>query len=749
VIVQVDQTSQSIARLRRQPVASTISDFTDFLTHPVKISHISWANATTSALQTKNLVTTYMSSLPTSMAKKLANMYYFKAGIKITVVVQGAAQSYGQMVLAFTPQVSLPFEGTVTNTVALSQLANVRIVPHITVDPSKNNTYELELPVCTPTGFYQVLLDSSNHGSYLYEMQILNPLRTGTANVPTVNVCVYMSLVNPEFEALTVLTSNGYADEKVSDVVGSVSYLSALAAPFTGVFEPGIMLFSEVTGVASKVLRWFGFSKPPQADINAVALNRTCDNYSQTEGISTAIVLGCSQKQSLAIDPAFGAGFMEDMAISKMCSHMSPILLDYPVTTASSSEAFLFTVLVHPLVSYNVNSPSPTAALSMVSQFWCGDLKYTIEFIASPFTRATFLIAWDPFAINTTPPSFGDALSVLQNTTVQVVGNTVLELTVPYKHYMPVLSCGLNGIDAGPTPYSGTGIAGCNNGMLYFYVINPVVDNGSSAPTLPINIWQSSDNIAFFGSSNEGLVVLAPIITTTTLTSAGYNSDVEMAPAVSVSFGPRTNLSQLHQRVTGDPIKTVKDIVCRMDPFYRKHHTANPMDGFNYVINNVPMAPITPQSSSQLTRLSWIASAFLGYRGSFRYSFFGIEDFSTTVLANGATQNLVSHIINSKSAYPFVANDSTGSQVTAITPNYAWTHPNLNVSSRADVGCPIMIGADFLPTRTYPTTYGDNLVWYCDRSTVSNTNAQFESVLSQGAGDDGVFMWFLGFPKLG
>lgn len=745
-IVQADQTTKTIVRLRRQPVPSTKSDFTEYLTHPVKIYHQTWDGTTTSALIAKDLIQLYYTSLPATLAKKLANLWYFRAQIHLTVTVQGAAQAYGQMVLAFTPNVSAPMEGTVTSTVALSQVHNVRIVPHITIDPSKNNTYELVLPVCTPTGFYQFINDAYNHGSYLAEMQVLNPLRSGTAVTPTVNVCVYASLDNPEFEGLTTLTSSGYVDEKLSSKVESVSYLSALAAPFSGVLEPGIMLFSEVTGVASKVLRWFGFSKPPQGDITALATTRTCDNYSQVEGISTAIVLGSSQKQCLSLDPSFAGGLMSDMSISYLCSQPSLIVKDLAIDTTFTSEEFITNVVVHPLVSLDAGKASPTAGIAIVSQFWAGDMSYLIEFIASPFTRCTVLIAWDPYATSATPPAFADALSILQNTTVQIVGNTTICLEVPYKNYMPVLSCSLTATPAsGPNIPTTAGTIGCSNGMMYFYVINPVVDNGGSA-IVAMNIWQSSKNIAFFGSTTENIPT-SWVTSVTTLTSSGYVD--EISPPTPISFGPSTNLVDLHKRVTGDPIKNVKDLTSRMDWVCSLSAGGATHVSVVAQVPNLPLANTTANIPAANTRFGWLASAFLGYRGSFRHSAYLLESIQTTSLFTGQPHCMVSHTISTAVDTPFVFTyvDSAGYVNKSNYVGLAWTQPNFEVTSRADITSPMMIGVDFLPTRAFPTTWKDVNNFTFTRSTNFPVDAEETVNITTGSGDDGMFMWFLGFPR--
>lgn len=84
--------------------------FKQYLTHPVKINHTDWTGATTSALISNDIIDLFKTSLPTSIRSKLANLMYFQAGIKIQIVVQGQAQCYGQMVVAFTPRLKASTE---------------------------------------------------------------------------------------------------------------------------------------------------------------------------------------------------------------------------------------------------------------------------------------------------------------------------------------------------------------------------------------------------------------------------------------------------------------------------------------------------------------------------------------------------------------------------------------------------------------------------------------------------------------
>ena len=202
--------------------------FSHFLDHPVLIDHLAWAAATTSANLTLDLIQLYKTSAPAFLIRKLQNLMFFKAKIRIKVAVQGQAQAYGQMVYAFFPNLLTPAntsEGIIANRLTTRNIVNAKIVPHLVIDPSKTATYELELPICTPNGVYSFNTDVSL-GSYALERYIFNGLASGTAVAAASNVCMYMTLVDSQFDGLTItnMASSVAAKElKYSDMAQGAS----------------------------------------------------------------------------------------------------------------------------------------------------------------------------------------------------------------------------------------------------------------------------------------------------------------------------------------------------------------------------------------------------------------------------------------------------------------------------------------------------------------------------------------------
>lgn len=730
-------------RGRVDPIGLVKSDFNEFVNHPVKIYHLDWTNASVYSLFSSDLIATWRAAFTSQMVAKTQNFLYFKGKIKIKVVVQGSPVAAGQLVVAFTPYVKSPMLGTPYAAVALGNTVNAKVVPHVIVDPSKSATYDLELPVCTPNGWYS--FDSTyTHGSYAMEVIPYNTLISGTGVAPTVSVCVYMSLEEPVFEGMTILLSGNFVEEKKEG--GTLStFAKALAkgamnfAGWTPVLGDEVTLFSKIAGTAGDVLAWFGFSKPPGTENNIFITNRTCDNYSQKDGKSTAIVLGASQSQSLALSPAYGLGTLDEMAFSTLCKIKGPIVIGAPITTALTKGTRFFSIGVRPTYCYSTSGPpvtyfpTPLAGVALVHSYWTGDMLVDFEVVASVFHRATLLVAWDP-ASNASPPTLDVALNTLQNVTVNVSGNTRVSLRVPWKQPMPWIPV----IDVAASPTVMT-----TNGNLHFYVINPIQSNGST-DAIQYNVYFSSDNIKFAGPSCSKLQNKSVV---TTLLSEDFVEETL------IEFGPKTELSRAHLRCFGDESSTVKGVASRLSAYYTQQVSlwVASTDTITFALAN----QITPKTTTATTGsiapninyLSWFGSSYLAYRGSFRWTV-GFDAQITSAASSENIKSITWHNVRGATRFPGEMIRSLGLSQSAkgAMESYAWTQPNLDVSSRIDIVAPLMIPTDFVTGRTFHDFYTDSVYAAAAAATATQTtNATCETICN-GAGDDGVFSWFLGFP---
>jgi len=702
--------------------------FHDYLDHPVLINHQTWSGTTVTSTVSTNLVALYLSSAPAQIKNKLKNLLYFRAKIKIKIVVQGQAQAFGQLVYTFVPKLldaaRIP-DYQIKKTVVLQNYCNCKIVPHITLDPSKTATYELELPIPNPTGFYS--FDTTYcQGSYQFDSILLNPLGSGTAVASTANICTYMSFTDVSFDGLTnvAMTSNPFKEEK-----GPYSTLADSAASFAGtvgstfpVLSPFTNLFSTVSSKIGIVLKALGYAKPPVVEPTYIGLTRTCDSYSQTDGKNSAIVLAKSQMTTMALAPEFAQGTFRDMDVAYVSS-LPGLMVIGSIPTTAAAEALLFGLPVSPLCSRNTGSgfePTPCAGLAVCHSAWRGDSVYTFEFVASIFHRATVLIAWDPHN-STTAPTLAEALVNLENVTVNISGNTTVEVTFPFKQPKPACRSGYF-ID----PLGSSFLE--SNGIVYMFVVNPVLTNGST-DGIQFNIYSSMKNAKYICPSSSYIANQAVLMT----------SSPFMVESTSVAFGTSQGNEFIGYSCFPDVSNSVKDITARHTLFASFAKTS--AAGLNLGTGN-SVFPKNSSDSAVVTSLyAWIASAYLGVRGSNSWSYFPYQ------LTAPVYTPIVSRVTHHTHASSTAAPTCSATQNPAFTGAYAWSQPLLAVTSRVDAVAPIMSAQHFVSMRSSYINCYDRLEFLTDFPSGGAENINVE--LFVASGDDVTFGWFLGFPRVG
>lgn len=749
---EVAQAEQDLSTIKRNPRMKTkdeSTDFTKYFSHPVKVFHLLWDTATGTPVNvTGDLFQLWLSSMDSRLQSKVKSFYYMGGHLRARVIVQGAAQYFGQLRFTFTPKISLPYQATLNTNGSVDSAVSVNsaILPHVTVDPSKNQTYEIDLPCPTPVGYWSLneAALTSNFGSYKVDYCLINALRSGTAQAPSpttgVNVCMYVYFPDAELLGLT-MTSVSSRETKVSEIFSSVSGAASLAAPFSGEFAPEVTLFSQVSGALAKLLNYFGFSNPVQQRIEAFTTNRTCDNYSQCDGMSTSLVLGASQSQGVSLDPAVALGHTNDMLMSHLYALPSLLFNDFVVTNATAAESLVTCWVVSPAMvnqqgTSNTNTYlGPLAGFGSIHEFWCGDITYTVEFVASVFSRATFVIAWSPASsgLISAAPTMQQALNTLKTVTVQVVGNTSVDITIPYHSIYP--ACRVGPLFAWNNTVE-QAVEGVTNGVVFVYCLNPVVDNGSSTPTVAFNVWIRSDNFAYFCPTLEKAAGTKYV----TMTGSEMVESTQ-----SVMFGGKTDVAGVNLIAFGDCPKSVKHIAARQT-FVDKNQYAIQSGSNNWIAYTVPNIPVlnsastSTYNSSYSSLLSYVSAAFLGMRGSIKYTCDVYISAGTEAGTLARCQSM--HLINTTAAY---AASPVG--VNSGGASYAWTQPNLEVSSRVDVSVPMLFQGNFYPCRTFAVSSKDVVMFMgSNRTNTLNVNDGIGFVLAHGAGDDAVFTWFLGFP---
>lgn len=711
-----------------------------FVDHPVLVHHFNWTAVSTGALcLSQNMIRNYFTRAPQALRNKVSNFYYVRGKIKLTFVVQGAAQCAGMLAFSAIP---CPKSGInqLAAVVRTENSVNCRIVPHVLIDPSVSQTLELELPMCTTTGYYDISSNTAGtdvNGSWEVWRRVINPLTTGTANSATISVCVYMTLIDPVFvglrETLTLLAPPILAEKTVQGSLSSIATGVSKVAAFTGqVFPalgPAATVFSALSGAAGKALAFLGFSKPQAVENLNVVMDRTADNYSQIDGISNALVLGRSQGQTVSIAPGYIGGTLQEMSLEHICS-IPVIALQFAITPAIATQTLVMNAAVTPF--YSQAFDTPLLVMARMHSMWAGDLTYTWEFIASVFTRCTVLIAYSPVPYAGSAPSFNDALNILQNTTVYISGNTSVSVTVPWTQPQPTKTC------------QSQTAANNHNGVFYVYVVNPIQSNGST-DNINVNVMIHSDNIAFLAPTPSG-ITLAPRpqwnvynenLTDFVPTVTPLAPPIDWAKTVPVSFGPPTDLKNIGAALSGDRTQSLKDLISRMGVTMTV--PSNVTNG-TLSIRPFPMAygaNIVPHF------LSYCLPAFVGSRGSIRIS----------LVCDKPTNVVTSHRLDNYGQLAYIGPWNPAGASTrvnsVINDAYAWSGANTNIASNADVVVPMNVTTNFYPGRNCGVAGSglagntSGLVGLVEFGNIPNDSAV---AITKGAGDDFILGGFIGFP---
>lgn len=718
----------------------TSSSYGGFQEHLYKIVHENVTSATTSVVVENDILDYFNTVLATSpLGRKLQNLALLDCQIGIRIVVQGQPFAAGKIVYSFVPAPRAKIAAGSQYHEQVPLLindVNAMIVPHIDVDPGASKTYDLILPNVSPTGVYG-MVSSTGMGSYALVRHVISPLISGTATAPTMNVCVYMYLKNPSLEGPTLTTLSSQATKEqgsgiLSYAVRSAGKLASAVTPVFPVFGPALTLFSAAASPVADLLSWFGFRKAQALNNDFLVLNRQVDNWSQIDGVSTAYVLADTGFVKLSIDPSVGCGVGDEMAIAWVVSQPGLIIMD-SVTNAMASETLVRSFDVHPTTAFDDATggtllyPSPLAGIAYMFTYWCGDITFDVEVIASIFHRCTLLVAYDCSYNSAVSPTFQNALQTLPNVTINVTGRSRTSVTIPYRLNAVWTKTKAMGPAAATVGFSG------NNGKLYYFVVNPLTSNGSTDP-IRINTYMYSKNMDF------------QYPTTSMINSHEVSVQVLAEDSAEVSFGSTV----VHDRSLlsfGVRFNSVKELASKMSRYITLLQPVTTTAGITFwgmKFSNKPGAPtsatVNPSadgSRMHMSLLGWVSQAYLTYRGGLRYAFH-IEH-GEVISVQG------SH----KLAYVALDDGPTflsAQCATNLPPSYSNSHTMISDDNPAfDIVVPQIHPWKFSCPRMVSATFPGTVTFLSGILKVSATTTLHGNI-NAGAADDATFGFFLGFP---
>jgi hypothetical protein len=718
-----------------------VPQYEDFVQHPLLLSHYHWTPTSTASVLYTDIFATYLSTASSNpLGYKLNNFRFISGDLKITVVVQGMPFAQGLLLLAFDPTPipsgRTPLAPVATNSQPPPQKVRGRYLPHILVDPSKSQTYELILKCPTVWGVWD---RAQTLGSYSLSIIPYNALGSGTSTAPAIGLCIYCSLVDPIMTGITY-TSGSLAskeqDPKLSSRIRDAGkFVSKIAEPFKSIpyIGTGATLFSDITETASSFLSWFGYSRPMDMEVQSTYLSTTVPALTNIDAKFEARNLAMRQINSVGItDDISNISSMEDQMIDNLLMKEG-LIYQYQIATTATSQSLLFTIPVTPLIIFPSDSPAITdqfepttlAYITSMFKYWRGDIKYRFEVVASVFTRCTIMIAYCPLPPSSTV-SFGVALQTLRTWQIQVSGNSEMEIVIPWSQPQANAFSGPCASAAAFLPALSTNNP--QNGVLLVYLVNAVTTNGSTDGPF-INLFASSSNLELgFPSLSKVPVIQYTSGTIAPVTTSKYANTVD---------------EHFYKRFFGESKpNTVKELASRISPW------ANIVDALGGA-NKTCMAYFLPifqrDSNTNVTmEVDWflaIASMYLGYRGSMNFTLIPDSNpYAFTTVGDGPSWGIATVAVainaNNEESSNDIFSNLTGENYTLaysnIQSNIPFVYPYYNnqlftINAQQNIGLRDAIGIAI-------------------QRTFASTDYTLSPMVLRGAGDDSQFCFFIGIP---
>jgi len=648
-------------------------DLGEFLKRPVQIYRRTWLEAdgigTTTTFSPWNLY--FANSI---IQNKLNNYSFIRCDLKLTVMINASPFYYGAMMMsyqplpAFNPSTIVVGAGT-RHFIPLSQR------PHMWIYPQNNVGGDMVLPFITPQNWIKTNLAANMTDMGLMTLINYTLLESANGTVGTgVDITIYAHAENVVLSgptiALTMQSKDEYGKGPISGPASAIAYaMGALKdVPVIGRYATATSLIASSVGKAAAHL---GYCNTPVI------------SDTQPYRPSFAPVLASTQQgypvEKLTLDPKCevtvdntnlgnkGGDELDIKALATRESFLTSVVwdstraVDYRLFQSAVDPCLVdYTAAVNPAIYF-----TPMAWIANLFTYWRGDIIFRFRIISSQYHRGRFRVTYD---------STGSAGTNISNTAVNqaacfnevidITKDTCVEIRIPYnqalawcKTSIPVSGANIwNTTDV--TSYLHTN--GTTNGQIVVRVVNPITGpTATPNVTLMVSV-RAAENLEFAGPRE-----LSRRFSTFVPQSLSYDTIETME--LSIDNKPPVHEPSRYLTHMGECITTLRTLVHRYsfvtsqitqapaNNTYENAATMNRMPlmcGFDpngqlIAVGLIVAAP-APYSWTTLHPLTYIASAFIGYRGSVNWMA------ASTVTAGGV------HLANHSSWGRSLATDNVG-----------------------------------------------------------------------------------------
>lgn len=616
------------------------ADLNNFFSRPIKIAHYSWAVGSPIA-ETINPWDEYFSNRRVS--NRLNNYKLFRGKMCVKIVVNGNSFYYGRAMLSYLPR--SPVDGFTTSfhPTTFSQW------PKVFVDPCTSAGGELCLPFLYEYNYLDIISGAFQSMGTLHLSSFSTVLKNANASNEPISLCLFAWLEDVSISVPTsvdmslLLPQSGEIDEaaRTGVVSGPASAVASAAGLLTNIpsIRPYAMSTMMIASGIGKLAKLFGFSRPPLVTGAAPIVPLYGSPMAVCDLPDTVQKLSVDSKQELSIDPRIAGAPPVDPLVITNISTIESYLTTFTWAIDAAPETLLFNWRVTPMIYSDGNNANsfrlPACAVAAAPfVYWTGTMRYRIQCVASGFHRGRLKIVYDP---NFVQNSGEYNINYVQIVDLAKESDFVIE--VGPAQVSTLMDMGRVIEDATSDLFNTAAFTSTafGNGVLSVYVLNELTTPNTVVNNdIYINLYVSTaddfevfvpddafKDVVFFAQSGfiettaqHTTMYNAPVMPTTYRMGnvAQRNDDIPY-----VYTGERvTSFRQLLKRYTlwrsegvAPGVGAARSVVKStfgFFPFYR-----------GFAPNAIDTAAAGPYNYVNTLLLHWVATCFVGCRGSIRY----------------------------------------------------------------------------------------------------------------------------------
>jgi len=540
-----------------EPTGSVDVSLDKFLSRPVKILSVAWAQGT-------NIDTSFdpwkLFLNHTSMKKRIDNYAYMRFDLKLKVVVNASPFYYGAALVSYRPLSNWNVAPHASSFITMAKSQR----PHIWVYPQENLGGEITLPFLYHKEWLDVTSDTSvtDMGrANFYVVNQLNTVGSGTGN--TIDVQIFAWAENIRICGATVkLALQG--DEYQLD--GPISKPASAIARATGLLAaiPSIAPYATATSIAAETIAniaaLFGYTKIPTVANTTAVKNMPFRSFANSDIGDVMDKLSIDSKNELSINSSTIGDPLKDYALITNFLQHSSYLTKFTWTAAQAYETLLWNAYVSPklssftaLTQRKLIQGTPMWQISNMFENWRGDIIFDFKFICTKFHRGRVRIAWDPVGyIGASSNSYTEVNNII----IDISENTSVSVRVPYLQetaYLKVEDV-YDNIQYDTTALDATALAnGFYNGILAIFVMNEQSSPLTSADISVLVTVRGAENLEFANPKE-----ISNQLSYFDAQSDFVKEDTDMALGEPSSVNPHINLIYM-----GETIKSFRELLQR------------------------------------------------------------------------------------------------------------------------------------------------------------------------------------------